>query len=71
MMLISVFPNPPHAFTYLTDALADEAGEPSAADMQATTKHISPAYEMHCSLAHVQSHIYKTSSRALEMQQLC
>ena len=61
MMLISSFPHPPHAFTFLADALADEAKEPSAADIQAVVNSTSGADEEHCSLAHIQSFIYKTS----------
>ncbi len=66
MLMITLFPHPPDVFLKVVDALADEADEPSAANVQATVRNFNLADEMSHNLASIQSYIYKTgSSRAV------
>ena len=61
---VSVFPHSSCIMTYLVDILADEAGEPNAADVQAAFKHFSLAVEGCYDLVSIQSHIYKSRAHA-------
>lgn len=61
---VTIFPYSSCAMTQLIDILAEEAGEPTALDVQAAVKHFSLADEGCYDLVSIQNHIYNSRAHA-------